>query len=167
MTARTAVAGGTDDPGIQAAAAGALALITDGTRVGLGSGRAASAFIMRLGARVREGLQVSAVPTSSASARLAREIGIPLLDLGEEWDLDLTVDGADEVALNLMSENGNLTLNCAMPAWTGGGLVPGDLADAIRTIPGVVDVGFFLGTAERILVGYPDGRVETLLRQGE
>ncbi|MEO8636183.1 MAG: ribose-5-phosphate isomerase RpiA [Gemmatimonadales bacterium] len=220
-------------------AARAVELITDGARVGLGSGRAASAFITQLGDRVRQGLQVTAVPTSVVSARLAHAAGIPLIELGEEWELDLTVDGADEVApnldllkgrggamvrerivaaaskrlvilvgreklvrvlgehgplpievipfavgpvvrmlkglgltpvvrmqsgLRLMSENGNVTLDSILPAPTGDRCMLGDLAAAILALPGVVDVGLVLDTAERVLVGHPDGRVETLMR---
>src|SRR5690554_6326044 len=93
--------GGVDDPAVQAVAERALALVGDGAKVGLGSGRAASAFIAKLGARVREGLRVVGVPTSEASAAQARELGIPLVELDEELVLDVTIDGADEVAPNL------------------------------------------------------------------
>jgi ribose 5-phosphate isomerase A len=95
------VADGSDDPGIQAVAAAALALVVDGTRIGIGTGRAASAFIAALGARVREGLRVHGVPTSRVSAEAARKAGIPLLELGQDMELEVTVDGADEVAPNL------------------------------------------------------------------
>lgn len=98
MVHQESYAGGVDD-GIHAAAAKALELIADGARVGLGSGNAAFIFIAALGARQREGLRVSGVPTSRASADHARQAGIPLITLGEE--LDITVDGADEVAPNL------------------------------------------------------------------
>jgi ribose 5-phosphate isomerase A len=64
--------------------------------IGLGSGRAASAFVRALGARVGQGLRVRGVPTSEATAALAREVGITLAAL-DEGILDLTVDGADEV----------------------------------------------------------------------
>jgi ribose 5-phosphate isomerase A len=87
------------DNGIHAAASKALTLIEDGTRVGLGSGRAASVFIGMLGARLRAGLHVGGVPTSGRSAENARKADIPLVALGTE--LDITVDGADEVAPNL------------------------------------------------------------------
>src|SRR5207237_6554935 len=50
-----------------------------------------------LGARVKAGFRVTAVPTSQASARLAQEFGIPLVSLEEAMPLDVTVDGADEV----------------------------------------------------------------------
>jgi ribose 5-phosphate isomerase A len=75
----------------------ALALVPNGSVVGLGSGRAASAFIRALGERVGQGLRVRGVPTSRASAELAREVGIPLVDLSEVETIDVDVDGADEV----------------------------------------------------------------------
>ncbi len=86
----------------------ALELIEDGHVVGLGSGRASTAFIEALGRRVREGMRVRGVPTSEASARLARELGIPLVSLEEGMPLDITVDGADEVdpELNLIKGYG-------------------------------------------------------------
>lgn len=80
----------------------ALELITDGAAVGLGSGRAAWAFVRLLGEKVRSGrLHVRAVPTSSETARIATEHGIPLTDLNETSELTVTIDGADEVDPNL------------------------------------------------------------------
>ncbi len=93
--------GGNDDPSVHAAAAKAVELIMDGARVGLGSGRAVQVFIEKLGARRREGLRVTGVTASQASTREAERAGIPLIELGEGGPLDLTVDGADEVAPNL------------------------------------------------------------------
>src|SRR5262245_55698217 len=75
----------------------ALQFFADGDAVGLGSGRAAAEFIKLLGARARGGLRVRGVPTSEASARLARECGVPLTSLDEAMPLAVTVDGADEV----------------------------------------------------------------------
>jgi ribose 5-phosphate isomerase A len=235
--------GGPDDPGVHAAATKALELVLDGARVGLGSGRAASAFIALLGARVREGLRVVGVPTSEASAALARDAGIPIVELGED-PLDLTVDGADEVAPDLdlvkgwggalvrerivaaasrrqvilvgtdklvqglgergrvplevipmagrlvmrevrrlslvptlrtgrngsrpfLSDNGNVIVDCAPPAALGDGRAARELERALLAIAGVVDTGLFLGTADRVLVGHADGRVDVLLRPGK
>jgi ribose 5-phosphate isomerase A len=80
----------------------ALELVPNGSRIGLGSGRAAEAFVNALGERLRAGsLRVHGVPTSEETARLARQEGIPLLTLAEAGILDLTVDGADEVDANL------------------------------------------------------------------
>jgi ribose 5-phosphate isomerase A len=78
-----------------ALAAVALAQVKPGHVVGLGTGQAATAFIHALGAAVKAGLDVTGVPTSEASAALARRLGIPLVD--EPVTLDVAVDGADEV----------------------------------------------------------------------
>ncbi len=75
----------------------ALEFIEPGQSVGLGTGRAATAFIERLGERVKAGLRLRAVPTSERSALLARNLGIPLVSLAEAGTLDVCVDGADEV----------------------------------------------------------------------
>lgn len=76
----------------------ALDLVPNGSRIGLGSGRASHAFIKALGARIRAGgLSVQGVPTSEETASLTRREGIPLIPLAEVDALDLTVDGADEV----------------------------------------------------------------------
>ena len=254
-------------PGLAAAAARALELVQTGTIVGLGSGRAASTFIRALGERVRAGgVSVRAVASSEASADLARSYGIPLVNIEEDTEVSLIVDGADEVtpapelglikgrggalvreriltaasgrqvivvgpeklvrhlgetgpipvevipvgqglvsrrlrALGLtpvvrqaahgggvvgssaarpsarprevaggagdpfVSDNGNLTLDCTLPAPLSDGHAARALEAAILAIPGVVDTGLFLGTAERVIVGHDDGRVEVLLSQ--
>jgi len=233
--------GAATDPGVLAAATRAAELVTDGALVGLGSGRAASAFIAAIGARARRGLKVSGVPTSEASERLARSLGIPLIEITEETLLDLTVDGADEVSPNLdlikgrgaafvrerivaaasrrqvilvspeklvpvlcakegfpveviplaaglairrmkalgltpverrdpaaggplISVNGNLIFDCACARPLAEPALARTLETAICRIPGVVDTGLFLGTAERVLVGHADGRVDVLKR---
>ena len=80
----------------------ALELVPNGSRIGLGSGKAAQAFVKALGKRLRTGrFRVHGVPTSEETARLARQEGVPLLTLAEAGILDLTVDGADEVDPNL------------------------------------------------------------------
>ena len=231
----------TNDTGILAAAAAALEFVFDGASVGLGSGRASSAFIRALGERCRDGLRVRGVATSSASATLATSVGIPLTGIEDGMLLELTVDGADEVAPNLdmvkgwggalvrerivataskrqvilvgadklvttIGERGRIPVEVIpMAQWpvTRGlmtlGLVPtlrmdgtgespyvtdngnviidfaarkpivdGEAAQAIERavldIVGVVDTGLFLGTADRVIVGHSDGRVDTLLR---
>jgi ribose 5-phosphate isomerase A len=86
----------------------ALEFVHDGAALGLGSGRAATEFVKLLGARLRTGLRVRAVPTSQTTANLAAELGIPLVSLEEAMPLDVTVDGADEVdpELNLIKGYG-------------------------------------------------------------
>jgi ribose 5-phosphate isomerase A len=76
-------------------------LVPNDSRIGLGSGRAAQAFVNALGERIGKGLRVHGVPTSEETADLARQEGIPRLTLAEAGILDLTVDGADEVDPNL------------------------------------------------------------------
>jgi ribose 5-phosphate isomerase A len=71
--------------------------IRDGMAVGLGTGSTAALLLDRLGERVREGLRFVGVPTSEATARHARELGIRLSDLDRHPELDLDIDGADEV----------------------------------------------------------------------
>jgi ribose 5-phosphate isomerase A len=218
-----------------------LALVSDGARLGLGSGRASMAFLEALGQRVRAGLRVTGVPTSETTAARARELGIPLETLDNDTPLDFTVDGADEVergTLNLVkgwggalvrerivaaasrrqiilvtgekivdhlgtrgklpvevlpfaapycrrriealtgfgtllpgvrmdqgkpvvSDNGNWTLDCTLGPQTR----PADLEQALLAIPGVVDTGLFIGTADLVLVGM-EGRVEEWRRPG-
>ncbi len=76
----------------------AIELVVDNSRIGLGSGHAAQAFVRALGEYIRcARLRVHGVPTSEETARLSRQVGIPLLTLAEAGILDLTIDGADEV----------------------------------------------------------------------
>src|SRR5437660_11759732 len=86
----------------------ALEFVSEGSVVGLGSGRASTEFIKLLGERVRDGFLVHGVPTSGESESLARKLGIPLVSLEERLPIDVTVDGADEVdaQLNLIKGYG-------------------------------------------------------------
>ncbi len=240
MGENATVPGGPDDPAVQAAAARAVELIADGAKVGLGSGRASLAFIAALGRAVRGGLRVVGVATSGSAAQQAQASGVPLVELGDQ-ELDLTVDGADEVAPNLdlikgrggalvrervvaaasrrqviligsdklvgalgergdipveiipmalglvirrlqalgvratlrqlsggaapfRSDNGNLIVDCALATPLADGRAARAMELGMRQLPGVVDTGLFLGTAERVLVGYPAGRVDVLVR---
>ena len=79
------------------AAEAALAEVRPGMKLGLGSGRTAEYFVRALGERVRTGLSVIGMPTSVRTAELAKAEGIPLTTLDAEPELDLVVDGADEV----------------------------------------------------------------------
>src|SRR6516162_4441678 len=232
----------TPDPAVLAVARQAAGMVADGAKVGLGTGRAATAFVDELGGRVRQGLRIVGAATSEATARQAEALGIEMIDLDEDVVLDLTVDGADEVAPNLdlvkgwggalvrerivaassrrqvilvgpeklveqlgqrgripveviplarglvsrelralgltptvrlgaggapsYTDNGNLTLDCAPRTPLNDGAAARVLEAAILAVPGVVDTGLFLGTAERVLIGHPDGRVEVRTRQG-
>ena len=85
----------------RAAAAYALEFVRPGMRLGLGTGPTAKYFVELLAERVRAGLDVIAVPTSLATEREAERLGVPLTTLDETLELDLTVDGADEIAPDL------------------------------------------------------------------
>jgi len=85
----------------RAASARAIEFVQPGMRVGLGTGSTARHFVELLGARVREGLTITAVPTSKTTRADAERLGIPLSTLDETPELDLTVDGADEIAPDL------------------------------------------------------------------
>ncbi|PYI54267.1 ribose-5-phosphate isomerase RpiA [Paenibacillus flagellatus] len=86
--------------------------VKDGMTVGLGTGSTAYWAIRKLGERVKEGLNVKAIATSSRSESLAVEFGIPLVTFAETDVLDVTIDGADEVdpALNLIKGGGGALL---------------------------------------------------------
>jgi ribose 5-phosphate isomerase A len=81
----------------QQAAQRALAFLKDGMKVGLGTGSTAAKFVDLVGERVRQGLRLICVPTSEATRAQAERLGIVLTTLEETPDLDLTVDGADEL----------------------------------------------------------------------
>jgi ribose 5-phosphate isomerase A len=203
--------------------------------VGLGSGRAAEAFVRALAEETSRGLHIQGVPTSNATAALATALGLTVTELSSD-PLDITVDGADEVDLRLdlikgyggaltrervvaaasrrqvilvtpeklvprlgtrgrlpveilpfarplcqrrlaalgcqphlrqagagpfVTDNGNWILDCGIAAQDDAATLDRD----IRRIPGVVDTGFFLGTAERVLVAEADS-VRVLRRAG-
>lgn len=79
------------------AAARALELVRPGMRLGLGTGSTAKHFVDLLGAKVAAGFSVLCVATSEVTQAQALSLGIPMSTLDETPELDLTVDGADEV----------------------------------------------------------------------
>lgn len=79
------------------AAERALEYVEDGQVIGLGTGRAATAFVRELAIRMKDGLSVRGVATSGVTETLATELGIPLVAMEDVDEIDLTVDGADEV----------------------------------------------------------------------
>lgn len=84
------------------AAQRALQLVESGMTLGLGSGSTATIWIQLLGEQVRDhGLRVRAIASSDDSERLGRSYGIPFATFKECRTLDLTVDGADEIAPGL------------------------------------------------------------------
>src|SRR2546423_11600365 len=85
----------------RAAAARALEFVQPGMRLGLGTGSTARHFVDLLAERVRAGLAVVGMPTSEETRAQAARLGVPLTTLDETPALDLTVDGADEIAPDL------------------------------------------------------------------
>jgi len=105
--------GGNENELKAAAARSAAALVTDGMIVGLGSGTTAAFAVDALGKRVHEGLRIVGIPTSENTAAQARALGIPLASLTDDTQIDLTIDGADEVeegTLNLIKGHGGALL---------------------------------------------------------
>jgi ribose 5-phosphate isomerase A len=96
----------------ESAGRAAARLVSDGEIVGLGTGSTAYFAIVALGERVRGGLKITGIPTSVRTADLARTVGIPLTTLDEHPELDITIDGADEVGpdLNLIKGGGGALL---------------------------------------------------------
>lgn len=97
----------------QQAAAQAVARVENHMRLGLGTGSTAAHFVRLLGQRIaREGISVVGVPTSEATRLLAIECGVPLTTLDETPELDLTIDGADELdnSLQLIKGGGGALL---------------------------------------------------------
>jgi ribose 5-phosphate isomerase A len=94
------------------AAARALGYVRPGMRLGLGTGSTAAHFVDLLAERVKAGLDVVGVPTSEATRVHAERVGVPVATLDEQPELDLTVDGADEIdpALNLIKGGGGALL---------------------------------------------------------
>ena len=86
----------------------AVEYIEDGMIVGLGTGSTVEYTIKKLGKMVKNGLNIEGIPTSVRTKRLAAQYNIPLLELDDHADIDVTIDGADEVDsyLNLIKGGG-------------------------------------------------------------
>jgi ribose 5-phosphate isomerase A len=78
----------------------ALEFVKEGMVIGLGTGTTAAHFIRHLIGKCQKGLKIKAVATSAASEKMAREGGIPILDINSIFSLDLVVDGADQIDPN-------------------------------------------------------------------
>lgn len=94
------------------AAEAAVGYVSHGMTVGLGTGSTAKYVILALGEKVRAGLAITGVPTSTETAELAKSQGIALLDHDEAWPIDVAIDGADQVdpQLNLIKGGGGALL---------------------------------------------------------
>jgi ribose 5-phosphate isomerase A len=94
------------------AARAAAEMVEPGCIVGLGSGSTATHAIRFLGDRVRDGLKIIGIPTSQKTKQLAEHLGIPLATLEEYPQIDIDIDGADEIdpQLNLIKGGGGALL---------------------------------------------------------
>ncbi len=119
----------------RAAAARAVDFVRSGMRLGLGTGSTAQHFVELLAERVRTGLEVIAVPTSEATRAQAERAGIALTTLEATPELDLTVDGADEIApdLTLIKGGGGALLREKIVASASAKMIV--IADASKWVP--------------------------------
>jgi ribose 5-phosphate isomerase A len=119
----------------RAAAARAVDFVRPGMRIGLGTGSTARHFVELLAAQVQAGLPVIAVPTSEATRYDAERLGVPLTTLDDSPELDLTVDGADEIApdLTLIKGGGGALLREKIVAAASARLVV--IADESKWVP--------------------------------
>lgn len=117
------------------AAAKALEYLTDGMKLGLGTGSTAEIFLELLAARIRGGLNVIGTATSERTAEKARTLGIPLAGLDDLAPLDLTVDGADEAdrKLNLIKGGGGALLREKLVAAASKRMIV--IADKTKLVP--------------------------------
>ncbi len=214
----------------------AVEYIKDGMVVGLGTGSTVKYTILKLGELVKDGLDIIGVPTSIATEKLAKEMGIKLGSINDYQVIDLTIDGADEVDRNLnlikggggallrekmiahaskyeiivvdeskvkrvlgdfplpieivkfgykrtmnvlstlgckpllrvkngeayITDNGNYIVDCKFKRID----EPAKLERRIDEIPGVVEVGLFVGLANKVIVGKKD-KIEIMTSSGD
>jgi ribose 5-phosphate isomerase A len=119
----------------EAAGRAAAKLVCDGNVVGLGTGSTAYFAVVALGERVKAGLKIVGIPTSVQTADLARAVGIPLTTLDEHSEIDITIDGADEVdpKLNLIKGGGGALLREKVVASASKKMVV--VADSAKIVP--------------------------------
>jgi ribose 5-phosphate isomerase A len=119
----------------EAAARASLRFVKDGQIVGLGTGSTAAYFIRLLGDEVKNGLRIRGIPSSDRSREQAASLGIPLTTLDECQQIDVTVDGADEVdpQLRLIKGGGGALLREKIVASATRQLVI--VADASKKVP--------------------------------
>ena len=209
----------------------AAGLVTNSSTIGLGTGSTVEWLIRELSRRVKEGLHIKAVPTSSDTRTRALEAGIEIIDLNEVDNLSITIDGADEVDPEFQlikggggallqekmvaavseklviiadeskyvarlgkfplpvevipngwkhvqkkiiaqgclraelrsninepyrTDNGHYIIDCHY------GTIPDAVAlnTALHLIPGVIETGLFIDMADKVILGYADGRIE-------
>jgi len=86
-----------DNAKIAAGKAAIDEFVFDGMKIGLGSGTTSHFFVRTLGEKVRQGLEITATTTSKSTTAIADEVGIAITDINDIGELDLTIDGPDEI----------------------------------------------------------------------
>src|SRR5271169_7245779 len=124
-----------NSPEKEAAGRAAAQLVRDGDIVGLGTGSTAYFAVVALGERVKAGLKIIGIPTSVQTADLARAVGIPLTTFDEHPEIDITIDGADEIdpQLRLIKGGGGALLREKVVAWASKKMVV--VADSGKVVP--------------------------------
>ena len=142
----------------QMAAAAALALVEDGMRLGIGTGSTANEFVRLLAEKVEGGFKVVGVPTSEQTARLCLELGVPLQSLDDCPELDLTIDGADELdgSLNLIKGGGGALLREKIVAAASSRMVViadgSKVVETLGAFPLPIEINPFGATSTRIAI---------------
>jgi ribose 5-phosphate isomerase A len=133
------------------AAVFAADMVRQGMNIGLGSGTTVYWLVRELAERVKQGLQITVVPTSQETGRLAKEAGIRLADLNDVDQLSLTIDGADEIDQNgqLIKGGGGALLQEKMVAAASAKLII--IADSSKLVQ---QLGKFALPVEVIPFGY-------------
>lgn len=157
------------------AAEAALAYVENGMRLGIGTGSTAEEFVRMLAEKCAAGLKVEGVPTSERTARLCVELGVPLKSLDELPELDLTIDGADEVDghLRLIKGGGGALLREKIVASTSARMIviadESKLVDVLGAFALPIEVNPFGLSATRLAIDKTASRLglsgELKLRQ--
>ncbi|TFF19846.1 ribose-5-phosphate isomerase RpiA [Jiella endophytica] len=162
----------------RAAGEAALAHVEDGMRLGIGTGTTAEAFVRALAVKVKDGLTVTGVSTSERTERLCREVGVPMATLENVPQLDLTVDGADEIdsRLRLVKGGGGALLREKIVAAASKRMIvvadESKLVDTLGAFPLPIEINGFGMIATYLAIQDVARRLElpcdlTLRRDGE
>lgn len=147
------------------AARSALGHVEDGMRLGIGTGSTAEEFVRLLAEKVAAGMKIVGVPTSERTAALCRELGVPLSTLDETPELDLTIDGADEIdpALTLVKGGGGALLREKIVAAASSRMIviadESKLVDTLGRFPLPIEVNAFGLKATEIAIAKAAGEL--------
>ncbi|MCR9135044.1 MAG: ribose-5-phosphate isomerase RpiA [Alphaproteobacteria bacterium] len=136
----------------------ALENVEAGMKLGIGTGSTAEEFVRLLAERIEGGLQIQAVPTSERTAGLCVELGVPLFSLDELPQLDLTIDGADEVDgdLQIIKGGGGALLREKIVATASDELIviadESKVVDVLGRFPLPIEINMFGHVVSRIAI---------------